>query len=415
MCQQMRLNLLNCIHRHRHHDQHRCAAKVKRYGELTAQNFRQQAHQRQITGPEHKNTVHHIIKVILRALAGADAGNETILVFQILRHFLGLEGNVGCVEIRKEHDQRCEKQQIQRLTGAKIRQDCRHHRPGLCTRKGRDGGWQQQQRRRKNRRNNARRVDLDRQMRRSAIINLHPHLTARILDMYLAQRPLHEHHKGNHGDHHDNHPKDHRGRNGARPALAEELRNGGGNFSDNAGKDDQRYTIADAARSDLFAQPHQEHGATDQRHHTSEPEIQPRIMRQIARLDADSNAPSLKHRQKHCAVTGVLVQLLAALIAFFLQLFKLRHHRRQQLHDDRRRDIGHDPQRKNAHPADRTTGEHVQNAADARARIFHELAQLGAINAGNRNVGAKTVDHQQTNGEKYPLAKIGGLAKRAPR
>ena len=34
---------------------------------------------------------------------------------------------------------------------------------------------------------------------------------------------------------------------------------------DDAGEDDQRNAVADAARGDLLAEPHQEHGAADQR------------------------------------------------------------------------------------------------------------------------------------------------------
>ena len=40
---------------------------------------------------------------------------------------------------------------------------------------------------------------------------------------------------------------------------------GRGQVGDDAGEDDQRDAVADAARRDLLAQPHQEHGAADQR------------------------------------------------------------------------------------------------------------------------------------------------------
>ena len=105
-----------------------------------------------------------------------------------------------------------------------------------------------QQRRREDRRDDARRVDLDRQMRRAAVVNLHADLTPGVLDMDLAQRAFHEHHGGDHGDHHHQNANDHRGRNRARAALAEELRQSGGNFGHDAGEDDQRGAVADAAR-----------------------------------------------------------------------------------------------------------------------------------------------------------------------
>jgi hypothetical protein len=60
----------------------------------------------------------------------------------------------------------------------------------------------------------------------------------------------------------------------------------------------------------------------------------PGIMGQPARLDRHGDAVALNERQRHRAVAGVLVQLLAALLALFLQLLQ-GVHRGQKLHDDR--------------------------------------------------------------------------------
>ena len=47
---------------------------------------------------------------------------------------------------------------------------------------------------------------------------------------------------------------------------------------DDAGEDDQRDAVADAARGDLLAEPHQEHGAADQRDDRRDAEEQPGSM-----------------------------------------------------------------------------------------------------------------------------------------
>ena len=58
------------------------------------------------------------------------------------------------------------------------------------------------------------------------------------------------------------------------------------------------------------------------------------------------DADALDDREDDAAVAGVLVQLLPAGRAFLLQPLQGRHHHRQELHDDGRRDVRHDAQRR---------------------------------------------------------------------
>ena len=89
---------------------------------------------------------------------------------------------------------------------------------------------------------------------------------------------------------------------------------------DDAGEDDQRDAVADAARGDLLAEPHQEHRAADQRDHRRDAEEPARIGDDAAAaLQPDGDAVGLDQRQQHGAVAGVLVDDLAALLAFLLQ------------------------------------------------------------------------------------------------
>ena len=410
----MRLDLLDRVHRHRNHDQHRSPAKVERHTDAADQDFRQQADRGQIGGTKDKNAVDHIFQIFLGLLAGADAGNRGVLVLQVLGHIIDLEADVQGVEVGEEDDHRRQEHQVQRLAIAQVCRKPGQDRIGRATRKGADRRRQKQQGRGEDRRDNARRVDLDRQVGRAALINLHADLTAGIKDRDLAQRTFHEDHEGDDRDHHDDHAKDHRGREHARPALLQKADQRMRDFRDDADEDDQADAVADAAGRDLFTQPHQEHRAADQRDHAGGDEEEARRMGQIAALDRHRNAVTLEQGQRDGAIAGVLVKLLAALFAFFAKLHPGAVHRAQKLHDDRGRDIGHDPQREDAHPLDGTAGEQVQHPADPLTRLFHELAQGFAVDAGDRDIGAKPVDHQQANGEEDALAQVRRLAQRSP-
>jgi hypothetical protein len=69
--------------------------------------------------------------------------------------------------------------------------------------------------------------------------------------------------------------------------------------------------------------------------------------------------------QQHRAVAGVLVDDLAALLAFFLQLLERGNDRRHQLNDDRGRNVGHDAEREDRHALDGAAGKHVEQAENA--------------------------------------------------
>ena len=74
-------------------------------------------------------------------------------------------------------------------------------------------------------------------------------------------------------------------------------------------------------------------------------------------------------------VAGVLIQLLPARGAFLLQPLQRRDHHRQELHDDRCRDVRHDPQPEDGHLVQRAAGEQVEQVHQPAARLLllHEL------------------------------------------
>ena len=84
-------------------------------------------------------------------------------------------------------------------------------------------------------------------------------------------------------------------------------------------------------------------------------------------LKADGDAISLDHGQRHGEVAGVLVDDLAARLAFLLQRFQFGKHRRHQLDDDGGGDVGHDAEGEDRHAADRAAGQGVEDVEQAAA------------------------------------------------
>ena len=111
-------------------------------------------------------------------------------------------------------------------------------------------------------------------------------------------------------------------------------------------------------------------------------------------------------------IAGVLVERLAARLAFLLQRLELRRHRGQQLDDDRGRDVRHDVQREDRHAVDAAAGEHVEHAEDAAGLRREDLLAGVGIDAGQRDVGAEPIDEQRAQGEPDALLQFVGLARR---
>src|SRR5690606_6039208 len=153
------------------------------------------------------------------------------------------------------------------------------------------------------RRDDAGGVQLERQVRGIALEHAVADLPLRILDQQPALRALEEDDDGNQPDGQHDDGEDDAGRQRAGSAELQRAGYGGGQTRHDAGEDDERDAVADAARGDLLAQPHQEHGAADQRNDGRNPEEPARIGHDVrAALKPDGNAVGLYDGQKHGAV-----------------------------------------------------------------------------------------------------------------
>ena len=135
------------------------------------------------------------------------------------------------------------------------------------------------------------------------------------------------------------------------PRLLDQVDHAARQADHNAGKNQQRHSVAYAALGNLLAQPHDERAARGQGQHGHQPELPARIERETALFQADRDAERLHRAQNHRDVARPLRNLLAPQFAFFLQLGQRLIDHRQQLQNDRCRNVGHDAQGKNRHAA----------------------------------------------------------------
>ena len=189
-----------------------------------------------------------------------------------------------------------------------------------------DGQRHQQQRRGEDRRDHARRVDLQRQVRALLLDLAARGLALGILDEHPALGALHEADEQDQDQRHaDDQPMITKRIEAAGAAAFEHLRERGRQLGDDAGHDDQRDAVADAAAGDLLAEPHQEHGAADQADHGGDAEQHAGIdhrrlaLRRAPAFEADGHEIALDRAQEDGAVAGILVDLLAAALALFLE------------------------------------------------------------------------------------------------
>jgi hypothetical protein len=119
----------------------------------------------------------------------------------------------------------------------------------------------------------------------------------------------------------------------------------------------------------------------------------------------------LKQSQSDRAVARVLRNFAPAGFALFLQRLELRAGMGHQLHDDRRRNIRHDPQRKNCEPRQGAAGEHVEHAQNAALLPTEEFGEHLRIDSGNGDVRTDPVHNQSAEQEPKPTFQVAELSR----
>ena len=404
----MRLDLGHEIHGHHHHDQQRRAAEVERHVPFDDQEFRQQAHERDINRAAEREPRHHAVDIRRRLVAGADARDEGAGFLQVFRGLLRVEHQRG-IEKAEKDDRRGVQADVDRLArrqrGRDIAQPAHtfgfaepaHHRRR-----------QQDDRRREDRRDHARHVNFERQVTGLAGHHLATDLALGIVHRDAPLAALDEHHEPGHAHHGDEQEQREQRLERAAADEIERLGDRARQPGDDAGENDDRDTVADTALGNLLAEPHQKHGTGHKRDdgHEFEADTRRHHHRHAGgglRFKRDGDTQSLERRQRHGAVARVLRDLAPPAFALFLQLLELRHRGRHQLHDDGGGDVRHDAEREHRETAERTAGEHVEQADDGALRALEQLGERDRVDARDRDVGADAVDDERAEDEEDAL------------
>ena len=149
---------------------------------------------------------------------------------------------------------------------------------------------------------------------------------------------------------------------------------------DDAGKDNQGNTVADAPFRYLFAQPHDEYRAGGQGKHGQQAKTPAGIEDNgnavgIHPFQADGDAAALDQANKHGTVAGILGDFFLAQLAFLGDTVQVGPDHLQQLQNNRSADVGHDAQGENGHPGNILAGKHVHESEESTLQRFKKLFQ----------------------------------------
>ena len=129
-----------------------------------------------------------------------------------------------------------------------------------------------------------------------------------------------------------------------------------------------------------------------------------------AAVEQEDQAGALHDGEGDGEVTGRLGQLALADRALLAPLLELRDHRLEQLDDDRRGDVGHDPEPEDGGSGERAAREQVEEAEDAAGLVGGgDALDLVEVDPGHDDVRAEQVDGDDEQGEQDLVAEVRDL------
>ena len=123
-------------------------------------------------------------------------------------------------------------------------------------------------------------------------------------------------------------------------------------------------------------------------------------------VEQEDEAGGLQQREDDGHVAGPLVDLLGPGLPLLLPLLELGDHDRHQLHDDRARDVGHDPEREDRQARSAPPENRLMMLRNPPAACL-ELLQDPDVDHRDRHVGAQPEDRDDEQREEDLRAKIG--------
>ena len=188
----------------------------------------------------------------------------------------------------------------------------------------------------------------------------------------------------------------------------ERLTDGARQACNDTSEDQHRDAVADTAFGDLLAQPHHEHGTSHEGGDSHEVEAE--VVGEATPAQANGHADGLDQCQDYSTVAGVLADLATPRLTLFLQLLQLRADSGHELHDDRCRDVRHDPQCKDTHALQRAAGKHVEEAKNGPLVLPEQCRQAIGVDARNWDVRADPIDDDRQEQETQTCPELGQTA-----
>src|SRR5581483_2492977 len=170
--------------------------------------------------------------------------------------------------------------------------------------------------------------------------------------------------------------------------------------------------VADAALADELAEPHEDERAGGERREDRERDTQvrrPEVREHARALHEDRHADALEQGERDGEDAGVLVDLVAPVLALLGERLERGDRLIEQGHDDRRVDVRVDAERDDREAREPAAGEEVQQVEQLAP--VQDLLQLRLIHVGQRHVREEAEHHEHAEREEDLAAKVRRLER----
>src|SRR5579862_4141790 len=350
----------------------------------------------------------HFVDKVRRTFPRSNSRDESSVLPHVVGNLAWVEDNRD-VKVCEENDANRVEEGIERLAPPQILDQRR--KVAVIFQSITDGLRKSKDRRGEDDRHHATRVDTQWQVGGLASHDLAADNPLGVLHRDASLAALDVHDERHHDDHHPQQKRDGYGRESPpriRPDLIVEIGHTTRQPNHDSGKDQQRHAVAHAALGDLLAQPHDECAARGKRQHRHQDEADARSQNEIlaAFRQAERYSERLQRAENDGQVARPLRNLLAPKLAFFLQFCQRLIDHRQQLQNDRRRDVGHDAQRKNRQTAQLSARKQINETEERTPVLIKELREFVGVDARRRDVTAQPIHRQHGQREENALAQI---------
>src|SRR3954464_639103 len=390
---QLRLELLHRVEGHAHDDEQRGAAEEEVRARLVDQDRRQGRDRREVQRAGERQAREDPVEELRGRAPRPHPRDEAAELLQVVGLVHRVERDRG-VEVREQDDEDRLADDVRRVARVEERREVL--RPRLLDELA-HGRRERHDRGGEDHRDDAGHVHAQRQVGLPAGAHAPPDHALGVLDRDAPLALPDEDDRGDDAEREERHA-DLEDLVRVRPPRLHALREAG----DDRREDHQRDAVADAALGDELAHPHEQHRARGERDHDEEDvrRVEARDDRRArARREAaeqEDVADRLGEREADGEVARVLRDPRLADLALLLQLLERRHDDREQLQDDRCRDVGHDPEREQRDPAEAAAAERVQQVQDAAvAELLLDLVDGLDVDARHRDVRADAVEGEQ--------------------